>query len=115
MFREEPFPEDPRQFTLENRQDRKLYRNRRQRLRHLTHALPALCLNHERTAIKNWLWLVQKLCRTPILCGKKRKKRGGIQGPENLHKRAVFVDCGEPQASTRRLRDNSGLSTLNSS
>ncbi len=46
------------------------------RLKHLTHALPALCLNLQTPATKNEATVVQKLWRTKIPCGKRWKKTG---------------------------------------
>jgi hypothetical protein len=62
-----------RQFTLENRRKRQLYRNPTALSRHLTFALAVLCLKNTRIATENSRSIVHKLWRTSIRCGKRRK------------------------------------------
>jgi len=62
-----------RQFTLENRRKRQLYRNPTALSRHLTFALAVLCSRKEKLATENSSSAVHKLWRTELPCGKPRK------------------------------------------
>jgi len=66
--------ESPRQFTLENRRRSWFFRNPAA-LRHLAHALGALCLNYVELASAKHYSIVNNLWTARLSCGNQRKIR----------------------------------------